>query len=182
MKYSVDYVIDKINKGDNLKYIFFWGHTPNKYGTVDKSCFSQWYDCYFTVDGVKYHTAEQYMMSQKAKLFNDNVNFQRIMNANYPNDFKRLGRQVKNSNMEIWEDNRYRLVVEGNLAKFSQNEDIKAYLLSTNHRILVEASPYDNIWGIGLSARDSQVNNPRLWNGLNLLGFALMEVRDTLST
>jgi ribA/ribD-fused uncharacterized protein len=182
MKYSVDYIIDKVNKGDNLKYIFFWGHTLNKYGTVDKSCFSQWYDCYFNVDGVKYHTAEQYMMSQKAKLFNDNVNFQRIMNANYPNDFKRLGRQVKNFNMEIWEDNRYRLVVEGNLAKFSQNEDIKAYLLSTNHRILVEASPYDNIWGIGLSARDSQVNNPRLWNGLNLLGFALMEVRDTLST
>lgn len=182
MEYNVEYIINQFDKTSRLKYLFFWGHHPSKDGTITKSCLSQWYECSFIVDGIVYHTAEQYMMSQKAKLFDDDITFQRIMNANHPNEFKKLGREVKNFDINVWEANRYKIVLNGNLNKFSQNENIKKFLLNTNNRILVEASPYDTIWGIGLSSDTPNIENPHTWKGLNLLGFALMQVRDNLST
>lgn len=178
MKYSVDSVCERFNKKEKLKYVFFWGHTPSD--TITKSCFSQWYDCRFTVDGVEYHTAEQYMMSQKALLFGDTEVNKEIMSAKHPKQFKAFGRKIRNFDEKIWNENKTDIVIKGNYAKFSQNPELKEFLRGTGKRILVEASPYDKIWGIGMQANDKGVENPLNWNGENLLGFCLMEVRDML--
>lgn len=178
MKYDKNAAVTEHNRGKG-KYLLFWGHTP-KGGTVGKECLSQWYSCDFEADGVKYHTAEQYMMAQKALLFGDREIFDRIMKAPDPAAFKKLGQQVRGFDEEKWKAARCEIVVKGNYAKFSQNEPLKEFLLSTDSKVLVEASPYDKIWGIGIPADDKRAENPNLWKGLNLLGFCLMEVRDML--
>lgn len=180
MKYTRDMTIKRFNDGERMKYIFFWGHKPSADGSITKSCFSQWYDCRFTVDGVEYSTAEQYMMSQKALLFGDNKIYSEIMNAYHPKQFKDLGRKISGFNEKVWNANKTDIVIKGNTAKFSQNQELKYFLLNTNNRILVEASPYDKIWGIGMKSDDTRCENPTLWNGENLLGFCLMEVRDII--
>lgn len=179
-KYTRSLIEDKFKRGERLKFIFFWGHKPSADGSVTKSCFSQWWDCKFTVDGVEYHTAEQYMMAQKAILFGDKAVHAEIMAAGHPKQFKALGRKISGFNQDVWDKNCCDIVVRGNVAKFSQNEDLKAFLLNTNQRVLVEASPYDRIWGIGMGADDPKAENPALWNGTNFLGFCLMEVRDII--
>lgn len=179
MKYTLENICERFRKNENLKYVFFWGHRPS--ANVTKSCFSQWYECKFIVDGVEYHTAEQYMMSQKALLFGDVEINKEIMSAKHPKQFKELGRKIRNFDGKIWNDNKTDIVIRGNYAKFSQNPELKAFLLGTGKRVLVEASPHDKIWGIGMSAKDSGIENPLNWQGENLLGFCLMEVRDMLS-
>lgn len=178
MKYTIESICDRFRRKENMKYLFFWGHHPS--ATITKSCFSQWYECRFTVDGVEYHTAEQYMMSQKAVLFGDTKINAEIMKAGHPNEFKTLGRRISGFDEKVWNDNKTDIVIKGNYAKFSQNPELKKFLLGTGKRILVEASPYDKIWGIGMAADDSRINNPLNWQGENLLGFCLMEVRDML--
>ena len=180
MKYTKDMTIKRFNNGERMKYIFFWGHKPSADGSITKSCFSQWYDCRFTVDGVEYSTAEQYMMSQKALLFGDENIYSEIMKASHPNQFKSLGRKISGFDEKVWNENKTDIVIKGNTAKFSQNQELKYFMLNTNDRILVEASPYDKIWGIGMSANSSGIENPNCWNGENLLGFCLMEVRDII--
>lgn len=179
MKYSRDMFIEKFQNGEVLKYVFFWGHTV-KPGEVTKTCFSQWYPCTFVVDGVTYNTAEQYMMAQKALLFNDKEIFDEIMSASHPKQYKALGRKIRGFDGKLWDEKKGQIVVDGNLAKFSQNKELGEFLLNTNERVLVEASPYDTIWGIGMSANAAGLENPQNWKGQNLLGFALMEVRDML--
>ena len=105
----------------------------------------------------------------------------KILKAKSPAEAKKLGRKVSNYDENIWVENRFEIVKAGNYLKFSQNEELKNYLLNTNNRILVEASPVDPIWGIGLAHDHADANYPEKWKGLNLLGFALMEVRDELS-
>lgn len=178
MKYTKDTIVKRFNDGERLKYIFFWGHRPS--ASITKSCFSQWYDCRFTVDGVEYSTAEQYMMSQKALLFGDEKIYAEIMEASHPKQFKDLGRKISGFDDRIWNQHRTDIVINGNVAKFSQNQELKYFLLNTNSRILVEASPHDNIWGIGMDSKDTRCENPNLWDGENLLGFCLMEVRDII--
>ena len=160
------------------KYIFFWGHNENKEGEVTKKCLSQWYKCSFVIDEIKYDTAEQYMMSQKVLLFNDIETNIKIMNENDPKKYKELGRKVKNFSPEIWDKHKFEIVINGNIAKFSQNENLKQFLLNTKDKILVEASPYDKIWGIGMDENNKDILNPSKWKGENLLGKALMKVRD----
>lgn len=181
MKYSLNDTVERFRKGEALKYIFFWGHTPSPDGSITKTCFSQWYECRFTVDGVEYHTAEQYMMSQKALLFGDTEINKEIMSAKHPKQFKSLGRRIKNFNEKTWNENKTDIVIKGNYAKFSQNAEFKEFLLKTGRRIIVEASPYDKIWGIGMKGSSSGINNPENWHGENLLGFCLMEVRDMIA-
>ena len=180
MKYSRDTIIERFNKGERLKYVFFWGHGKTLDESITKTCLSQWWDCKFTVDGVEYNTAEQYMMAQKAVLFGDEKIRAEIMAASHPKQYKDLGRKISGFKQDIWDKNCCDIVVKGNVAKFSQNEELKSFLLNTNMRILVEASPYDKIWGIGMGADDSRCENPALWNGTNYLGFCLMEVRDII--
>ena len=180
MKYNLENLIKDFNSKKKLKFIFFWGHSQNG-DEITKACFSQWYNCKFVVDGITYHTAEQYMMAQKALLFNDNEIFHKIMSSKSQKEYKELGRKIKNFSDLKWNENKYQIVLKGNIAKFLQNEKLKAFLLNTGIKILVEASPYDKIWGIGLSAEQENIENPLTWNGENLLGFALMEVRDLIS-
>ena len=139
--------------------------------------FSQWHKSKFTINNIEYNCCEQYMMSEKALLFNDNESNVKIMETNDPRTQKALGRKVKNYDQNIWEKHRFDIVVRGNYAKFSQNEKLKDALLYTNDNILCEASPYDKIWGIGLSKTHPDVYNKNKWKGTNLLGEALMKVR-----
>lgn len=178
--YTRELIEDKFRRGERLKYVFFWGHKPAADGSVTSSCFSQWWDCRFTVDGVEYHTAEQYMMAQKAVLFGDEEVRREIMSAGHPKQFKALGRKISGFKQDIWDKSCHDIVVKGNTAKFSQNEALGHYLMNTGERVLVEASPYDRIWGIGMDSKSPACQNPTLWNGTNYLGFCLMEVRDIL--
>ena len=98
-----------------------------------------------------------------------------------PKEIKALGREVRNFDESIWQNYRMEIVITGNLHKFMDNEDLREFLLSTGDKILVEASPYDTVWGIGMKEDDPDCRNPRLWKGENLLGFALMDVREKLS-
>lgn len=171
--------IDKLSEKQN-DFLFFWGHQPSKDGTITKICFSQWWMSSFKVDGIEYKSAEHFMMAKKAELFEDFEIMNQIIKANSPVDVKKLGREVKNYNDAIWLENRYEIVKTGNFYKFSQNPELHKFLLSTGEKVLVEASPVDAIWGIGLASDHKNANNPKEWKGLNLLGFALMEVRDEL--
>ncbi len=174
-KYNVEWAKNQVIP----EFIFFWGH-HNKYNQITKSCLSQWYPCKFKSNNIEYNCAEQYMMSEKAKLFNDQEIYQLILKDNVQAKIKKLGRQVKNFNKEIWDKNKENIVVNGNVLKFSQNEDLKDFLIETGDKILVEASKTDTIWGIGLMERDPDSKFPSKWRGQNLLGFSLMHVRDII--
>ena len=165
--------------GEPLNYLFFWGHRPGKTG-ITATCFSQWYEAPFVVDGQRYATAEHFMMAEKAALFGDDAIRARVLEAPDPGAAKALGRRVKGFDDAVWTAHRYLIVVRANEAKFAQHPDMRAFLASTGSRIIVEASPVDRIWGIGLAKDDPRAADPDRWDGLNLLGFALMDVRDRL--
>ncbi|RQM21065.1 hypothetical protein B5M09_010135 [Aphanomyces astaci] len=144
------------------------------------ACFSQWFEAPFSIDDISYHTAEHFMMAEKARLFHDKETLADILGATDPATAKAYGRSVNNFDEGVWCRHRFDIVVRANTAKFGQNEALKAYLLGTKKHILVEASPRDPIWGIGLSSKNEHAQNPKHWRGLNLLGFALMTVRELL--
>lgn len=166
--------------GEKCVFVFFWGHTVPKDGSIGKTCFSQWYPAAFEVDGVNYATAEHWMMAAKARLFNDLDALAKILVAPTPATAKALGRQVRNFDDTTWKANARRLVTEGNVAKFTQHEQLGEFLLSTGDAVLVEAAPRDCIWGIGLGQDNPKALHPDTWRGQNLLGLALMDVRSEL--
>jgi ribA/ribD-fused uncharacterized protein len=168
-----------IGSGGTPEFLFFWGHTA-KDQKIGKHVLSQWWPAAFSVDGRTYASAEQYMMAQKAKLFGDQETLAAILASSGPSQAKNLGRRVRGFDDERWTAHRYETAVCGNLAKFGQNPDLERWLLATGDAVLVEASPVDRIWGIGLAADDPRARNPHTWPGLNLLGFALMQARRTL--
>jgi ribA/ribD-fused uncharacterized protein len=174
-------LITQIQNGLTPEWLFFWGHTPSKDGSLGKTCFSQWWAGHpFVIDGITYTTAEHFMMVEKARIFDDRETLAEILTAPSPAAAKKLGRKVANFNDTAWLAARRDIVVRGNQAKFSQHPDLKTFLLHTGDSIIVEASPFDNIWGIGMAATHADAENPARWKGLNLLGFALMEVRERL--
>jgi len=178
MAYSLSWLLQQ--PPTETKYLFFWGHTPKQKNVVDKSCFSQWFPAAFEVAGTTYATAEHWMMAEKARLFGNDEIGRHIIAARHPNEAKKLGRQVTGFDPQVWDEHKYDLVKAGNYHKFSQHSQLQDYLLTTGDRVLVEASPVDTIWGIGLAADSPDAANPARWQGPNLLGFALMEVRDQL--
>lgn len=178
---DVDELIAEIKQGAAHEYLLFWGHRSRTGGAVTKSCFSQWFDAPFEFQGKRYLTAEHFMMARKAELFGDLETRDQILAAGDPGKAKALGRQVRNFEERTWVRNRWDVVVEANLLKFGQHDPLRRYLLGTGRKVLVEASPLDAIWGIGLGAEAPEAHDPRQWRGLNLLGFALMEVRDRLA-
>ena len=179
MNYTNQIIVNRFESGENLKFLLFWGHT--KSNLITKSCFSQWFESKFEINGIEYLTAEHFMMAEKVLLFNDKVIHQQIIESSNARKVKDLGRQVKNFNQQIWEENRFEIVVRGNFHKFSQNPKLSEFLRNTKDLILVEASPVDTIWGIGLAQNNADAENPNFWNGLNLLGYALMQTRDILN-
>ncbi|MFZ6745073.1 NADAR family protein [Undibacterium sp. JH2W] len=176
---TLEELLQHVSEGKQFDYLHFWGHKQRGL-QPDKACFSQWFVAPFEIDGITYPTAEHYMMAGKARLFDDTIVLKEILVTSNPDMVKRLGRKVKNYDESAWLEHRYQIVVNGNYAKFSQNQKLKQYLLSTADKIIVEASPLDKIWGIGLAQDHPDSNKPLLWQGLNLLGFALMEVRRRL--
>lgn len=178
MKYTLPNIIEKFQQKERPEFLFFWGHTVKD--EITKSCFSQWFPIQFEENRTIYKTAEHYMMAGKAKLFNDQEILQKVLKSETPNEAKSLGRKVKNFDPKLWDEHKYEIVKRANLLKFSQNLKFQNFLLATDDKILVEASPYDKIWGIGMLETDARALDPKLWDGENLLGFALMEVRDEL--
>ena len=177
--FKMKYCIEKLlHHTDNHKYIFFWGHKASQDETPTKSCFSQWWPSPFIVMGIEYKTAEHWMMAKKAELFHDHVILDKILHAKSPAEAKKLGREVKDYDDALWVKNRCEIVRQGNYHKFEQNLALKEFLLNTRGRVIVEASPVDPIWGIGMASDHKDIYSPDKWQGLNLLGFALMEVRD----
>ena len=178
---NVEALSAAMRDGFSPKWLFFWGHTPAKDGSVSKSCFSQWWDGHpFPIGDDLYRTAEHYMMAEKARLFRDDAILKKILDARTPAEAKKLGRKVQGFNEAQWLERRWDIVVRGNLAKFGAHVELREFLINTGSRVLVEASPYDQIWGIGMVATDDRAENPERWKGLHLLGFALMEVRAIL--
>jgi len=147
---------------------------------TEASPFSQWYRSTFTVDGIAFNCAEQFMMHGKAKLFDDAETAAKILAADHPRQHKAHGRKVKPFDDAVWRREREAIVLAGSRAKFTQNAALLELLLATRGTTLVEASPYDKIWGIGLSAEDPRAQDPKSWRGQNLLGKILTQLRDEL--
>lgn len=168
------------DSGSPLTYLCFWGDEPEPDGTPGRGCLSQWWPSAFEAEGQRFATAEHFMMWRKAVLFEDVVTADRIRSATDPEQAKALGRAVTGFDGAVWSEHRCAVVVAGNLAKFGQNPELARFLLGTGEHVLVEASPVDRIWGIGLAADDERATDPGSWPGLNLLGFALMDVRARL--
>ena len=147
-------------------YTFFW-----------TGPFSQWYPSKFTIDEVKYISAEQYMMAQKAIMFEDQEMFKKILLSHSPRQQKHFGRSVKGFNQREWEKVARGFVYMANYAKFTQNPELKELLLKTRGTELVEASPYDKVWGIGLQEGHKDIHDKKKWLGKNWLGEVLTQVR-----
>ena len=178
-KYSLEKLRKDFNAGKKIDFLFFYGHTNDK-KEVTKSSLSQWYIKDFRDNDLVFNCMEKYMMYNKALLFDDKDIANEILNTNQPKAIKELGRKVKNFNDELWDKMKYKIVFTGNYYKFSQNADLRNFLLSTKNKVLVEASPYDKVWGIKMKYDDENIENPFCWKGENLLGFALMEARDEI--
>ncbi|MFI0419850.1 NADAR family protein [Spongiactinospora sp. 9N601] len=174
-------LVQAVRAGGRVRYLFFWGHRPPRGGGTGPGCLSQWWAARFEVDGVGYATAEHYLMAAKARLFGDEEAAAEIVAAGHPRDVKLIGRRVRGFDEETWAAHRFGIAVRGNVAKFGAHPDLRAYLLGTGERVLVEASPTDRIWGIGMTASDVRAERPQEWAGRNLLGFALMEARAVLT-
>jgi len=153
----------------NENVVFFWGG----------EC-SQWYASQIVYRGINFNCAEQFMMYHKAILMGDDETAQKILDAPHPRQQKRLGREITNFDQKLWDTYKRHIVYTGNYLKFSQNPNLKEYLFDTGDNLIVEASPEDAIWGIGLSEYEASKIDPSEWPGQNLLGLAIMEVRSDL--
>ncbi|MYR59161.1 DUF1768 domain-containing protein, partial [Streptomyces sp. SID625] len=177
---SREVLVSAVRAGAVIKYLHFWGHSPRPDGRIGASCLSQWWPSPFTVDGVAYASAEHWMMAGKARLFGDAEGERRVLAAGHPSQAKKAGRLVRGFDDAIWARERFGIVVEGSVHKFAVHPALRDFLLATGDRVLVEASPVDRVWGIGLAAGDDAASDPERWRGPNLLGFALMEARERL--
>lgn len=177
MNNLIQALVQRQENGENLNFQFFWGHKGTGIGP---HVLSQWYYSPFVYEGNMYPTAEHWMMVKKAELFDDPASVQAILETTNPSDAKSLGRKVLNFDLGVWQLECFNIVTIGNILKFRQNPLLLQYLESTRDSILVEASPYDVVWGIGMYASNDCALFPAQWNGQNLLGFALMEARTQL--
>lgn len=164
----------------------FWSHKPNRYPQDRQwfACFSNWYPSTFKMrlkegegDEITFNCVEQLIMYSKAVLFKDYDTAKKILATSDPAVQKKLGRGVKGYVDSEWVAVRYNTVLRGVRAKCEQNSDIMANLVRTEAKIIAEASPYDRIYGIGLSPTDPDTQIESKWKGKNLLGKILMDVR-----
>jgi ribA/ribD-fused uncharacterized protein len=167
--------------GELPSMVMFWGHRPRD-GAKGPGpwVLSQWFPSEFVVDGRRYATAEHWMMAEKARLFGDSAAESRVFENDDPAEVQAVGRSVRNFDETRWRKHRFGIVLAGSLAKFGQDLVLHGYLLSTEGTVLVEASPRDAVWGIGVGRDDPRAARPSEWPGLNLLGSALMEARRIL--
>lgn len=167
---------------EDFQYCYFWKCSEEPGGALGPGCFSQWWPAPFKIGDTEYPTAEHFMMYSKASLFGDDEIAQQIMSTDSCREVKALGRKVRGFDSELWREHRFAVVLRANLAKFSQNEELKNYIFSVGDVIIAEASPTDTIWGIGLTEEEAKKVTPNEWQGMNLLGFALMRTRSLLES
>lgn len=153
------------------EYYFFWDGP-----------FSNWHPASFEYQGHRFANSEQAFMWRKAKYFNDHVIADKMLRETDPSKVKALGRKVTFYDDKAWSEVRYDIMVDVNLAKFSQNLELRDFLIAHSHLEIVEASPVDTIWGIGLTESAARKVTKDEWQGLNLLGIAMNEVADLLKT
>ena len=151
-KYTRQWLQQEFSMGRKRELCLFWGHQPAEDGQLTKSCLSQWWMEDFWSVANTYLCMEQYMMAGKAELFGDHEIREQILKCSDPKQIKALGRKVRGFDQMVWDKFKYAIVLNGNWCKFSQNRNLREFLLSTGDSVLAEASPYDNIWGIRLSA------------------------------
>ena len=178
--YDRDALIEAIASGWQPKYVFFWGHTPNGSG-VGKHVLSQWWPARFTVDGDTYISAEHYMMAEKARLFGDEETRSSILATSKPGAARRWAAPCAASTRNVGSGIASTSSSEPAVRSSGRTPMLAAYLAETGDKVLVEASPVDRVWGIGLAADDPRAERPAEWQGLNLLGFALMRARTMLA-
>lgn len=182
MRYSLKKLLEMSpDEFENLHFLPFYTHPLRERKNMDEACCSQWYPAEFRVDDVLYRTAEHFMMAEKARFFGDEKSLQNILHSTDPGEAKAFGRNVKNFDSARWAEVSFEIVIKGNLAKFGTHPDLREWLLASAPSILVETSPTDKIWGVGLAKHDPRASQPHQWLGKNLLGFALMHVRDELA-
>ena len=163
---------------DTYTKILFYSDKSGNYRFM-----SNFYPSKFIENDIEYNCSEQYFMKKKQEMF-DPTNIilaNNILNNTNPKEIKKYGRQVKNYNDDVWNNERYEIMKNGLRLKFSQNPDLKQSLLATGNKNLYEASPYDNIWGTGFNANETleKINNNKQNElGQNLLGRALEEIRN----
>lgn len=158
---------DKVNTTE--KFVFFWGGWP-----------SQWAKSPFEIDGITYNCCEQFMMAEKARVFGDPAIEAEILTTGSPATQKALGRKVSGFDAEAWNSVCRGIVYRGNLVKYEQNDELRELLLKTGRRTIVEASPRDRIWGIGMGASNPMAEVPTKWRGRNWLGIAIQQVREEI--
>ena len=180
LKLTRDGLIDRSAEGFELDFLFFWRPEPPTRKALGPFVLSQLHEHPFVHEGDLYGSAEHLMMVKKAELFGDFHTAEQIKTAVTPSEAMALGRQVRNFNEELWLQHRSQIAESVSLAKFGSDDDLAAYLLGTGTQVLVEASPHDRVWGIGLAASHIDARMPERWQGLNLLGLALMETRENL--
>lgn len=167
-------------------------HYNDEYIFFTKSFLSQWYGAFagqyasFKIEifedvTVYFNCAEQAMMWAKAMMFCDYTTAQKILGELHPNEQRKLGRTVKNFNPETWDKLKFNIIVSINRSKFYANPTLSRKLLETENRHLVEAAPWDKVWGIGMGVDDPFILDETKWKGENLLGKALMEVRQNIA-
>jgi len=180
MTYSTPWLLDQIAVGLQPEYIYFWGHRPLP-DRIGPSCMSQWFAAGFEHDGQYFPTAEHWMMYHKALVAGDRKSAAAVLADPNPRTVKAIGRKVRNYDDKLWATRKYPIVIEGNVMKFGASRKLQDYLLGTGNAILVEASPYDDQWGIGMGKEEAEhLHDPAQWRGTNLLGWALMEARERL--
>lgn len=173
-------LVQATEKGASFGYVFFLDYGGAFSDHLSEACLSQWWPSPFSRDGREFRTAEQYMMFAKAELFGDHEAAAKILASRTQFQAQLLGQRVEGFDQAVWEANRERIVFDGNHAKFSQDDKLREFLLSTGTDILAEASSQDLVWGTGFGMDEPVAGRPGRWAGRNLLGFCLMAVRDAL--
>lgn len=181
MKYDLTWLKRQYDNGRKPEFLFFADTPLEAVEFPGSEVLTQWFPSAFVVDGDEYRHPAHWMMVQKARLFGDNDGAAELLSMDKDEDIVARGKQILGFEQEQWDERRYDIVLQGNFHKFSQHRSLKAYISGTHPRVLTEANPNDRIWGIGLRENAPGAMNPHQWRGLNLLGFALMEVRDLLS-
>ncbi len=166
--------VDELLDGPE-KFTLFWGHERGNW-----RCFSQWFPCEFTLNNITFNCAEQAMMYCKAQLFHDDEILEKVMETDNPSRQKRLGRKVKGFNNEKWKQVARRAVYINNLAKFTQNPKCLDVLFQAVGTTIVEASPYDPLWGIKLGPNEPNALIREKWQGHNWLGEVLTALMNNI--
>lgn len=172
----------KRSKEEEFTYLFFSRPTPSENGRPGEGALSTRWVAPFQIGDQEYPTVDHFMMYSKAMLFGDEESAEKILATESPDRVQELGRQVKDFDSELWREHRFAIALRGNLAKFSQNEDLKEYIFSTGEAIFIATSASELVWGIGLSEEQARQTSPINWKGLNLLGFALVRTRALLES